>query len=242
MIFAAGLGKRLQSYTQSTPKALVEVNAIPMLELLIKHFHREGIRDIIINTHHFSDQIISFIEKNNGFGCNISFSDETQMLLDTGGGLRKASWFFDNNHPFLVHNVDVLSDIDFNLMLNHHNRENAIATLAVSHRKSSRYLLFDKYMRLCGWENASTGEVRQVVKTKENLSRYAFAGVHIISPEIFKLLRLEGKFSIIDAYLELAGSNKIVGFCHNPYKWVDMGKPENISEAEKLLLTLPEYF
>lgn len=242
MIFAAGHGKRLQSFTQLTPKALVEVNAIPMIELLIRHFHREGIRDIIINTHHFSDQIISFIKKNNGFDCKICFSDETQMLLDTGGGLRKASWFFDNNQPFLVHNVDVLSDIDFNLMLSHHNKENAIATLAVSQRKSSRYLLFDKNMRLCGWENANTGDVRQVIETNEDLSRYAFAGVHIISPEIFTYIKLEGKFSIIDVYLELAGSNKIVGFAHNPDKWVDMGKPENISAAEKLLLTLPEYF
>lgn len=235
MIFAAGLGTRLKPFTEAMPKALVQVSGIPMLEILIKHLQKNGITDIIVNVHHFADQVISFLEKNNNFGANIAISDETDMLLDTGGGLKKAAWFFNDQQPFLVQNVDVISDLDYQVMLGLHMQSASIATLAVSKRETSRYFLFDDHMQLCGWENTRTGEIKIVRSESQNLTRFAFSGIHIINPEIFSFVHQEGKFSIIDTYLELAATHKIAGFEHNPSNWVDMGKPEEICKAEMIL-------
>lgn len=235
MIFAAGLGTRLRPYTETMPKALVPVAGIPMLEILIKHLQKNGINDILINVHHFAGQVIEFLKQNNNFGANISISNEDDFLLDTGGGLKKAAWFFNDKQPFLVQNVDVISDVNYMEMLGFHNSNKALATLAVCNRSTSRYFLFDKQMQLCGWENTKTEELKMARPGSENLARFAFSGIHIIDPAIFNFMDKDGKFSIVDTYLELASTNKIIGFEHNSENWVDMGKPEELTRAENIL-------
>lgn len=235
MILAAGVGSRLKPYTQTMPKALVPVAGIPMIEMLIRHLQMNGINDIIINVHHFGDQILEFLKLKNNFGANITISDEKEMLLDTGGGLKKAAWFFDDKLPFLIQNVDVMSDIRYQDMIDLHTDTAALATLAVSRRDTSRYFLFDENMQLCGWENTKTGELKIVRPKALNLRRFAFSGIHSIDPVIFDYLIEEGRFSIVDAYLRLAADYKIIGFEHDPVNWVDMGKPEELSKAELIL-------
>jgi N-acetyl-alpha-D-muramate 1-phosphate uridylyltransferase len=185
--------------------------------------------------HHFAGQVIDFLRQNNNFGVNITISDEQDLLLDTGGGLKKAAWFFSDQQPFLVQNVDVISDLNYKEMLLMHSQSGSLATLAVCKRETSRYFLFDTQMQLCGWENTKTAEVKIGRPEIQNLSRYAFSGIHIINPDIFKHMDQEGKFSIVDTYLELASKNKITGFEHNASNWVDMGKPEELVKAEMLL-------
>lgn len=238
MIFAAGLGTRLRPYTDAMPKALVPVAGVPMLEILIKHLLKNGINDILVNVHHFAGQVIEFLKQNNNFGVNITISNEEDLLLDTGGGLKKASWFFSDQQPFLVQNVDVISDVDYREMLDFHNRNEALATLAVCNRETSRYFLFDEQMKLRGWENTRTSEIKIVRPGIDNLARFAFSGIHIINPSLFNSIGKEGKFSIVDTYLDLASINKIVGYVHNPENWVDMGKPEELIKAEMILKKL----
>ena len=235
MIFAAGLGTRLKPYTGTMPKALVPVAGIPMLEILIKHLQKSGIIDIIVNVHHFADQVIGFLKLNNNFGANITISHEEDLLLDTGGGLKKASWFFEDQQPFLVQNVDVISDVNYMDMLDLHNNSQSIATIAVSKRETTRYFLFDYNMELCGWENIKTGEVKMARQGIGKLARSAFSGIHVIDPAIFNFMHQNGKFSIVDTYLELAVTKKIIGFEHNPENWVDMGKPDELLKAEQIL-------
>ncbi len=235
MIFAAGLGTRLKTYTQTMPKALVPVAGIPMIEILIKHLQKNGITDIIVNVHHFADQVIAFLKQNNNFGANITISHEKELLLDTGGGLKKAAWFFNDKKTFLVQNVDVISDINYKEMLDFHNSNGAIATLAVSNRKTSRYFLFDEQMQLCGWENTKTSEIRMAQPAVYSPAKFAFSGIHIIDPSIFNYMDQGGRFSIVDTYLELAADHKITGFEHNPENWVDMGKPEELVKAGLIL-------
>jgi len=235
MIFAAGLGSRLKPYTETMPKALVPVAGIPMLEILIKHLQDNGINNIIVNVHHFASHVIDFLKVNNNFGANIAISHEEELLLDTGGGLKKAAWFFDDKKPFLVQNVDVISDLNYRDMLDFHNSKGALATLAVCKRETSRYFLFDEQMRLCGWENTKTGERKIVCNKDFTLRRFAFSGIHIIDPSIFSYMNQDGKFSIVDTYLDLAANHKIIGFEHNPENWVDMGKPEELLKAEVIL-------
>jgi NDP-sugar pyrophosphorylase family protein len=220
------------------PKALVPVAGKPMIEILIKHLTLNGITDIIVNVHHFADQVIGFLNQNNSFGANITISNESGLLLDTGGGLKNASWFFDDNQPFLVQNVDVISNINYADFLETHCKIRALATLAVSSRETSRRFLFDSSMQLCGWENSKSNELRMARPQSENLTRFAFSGIHILDPEIFSFMQQQGKFSIIDSYLEIAATNKIIGFVHNPDYWVDMGKPDELLKAEKLLKIL----
>lgn len=235
MIFAAGLGSRLKPYTETMPKALVPVSGVPMLEILVKHLLANGIRDIIINVHHFARQVIDFLQLNNDFGAHITISHEEELLLDTGGGLKKAAWFFDDQQPFLVQNVDVISDLNYAEMLGSLIHKRALATLAVSKRQTSRYFLFDDDMQLCGWENTQTKEVKIIRPNIHNLTRFAFSGIHIIEPAIFSRIQTNGKFSIVDAYLQLAANQKITGFEHSPENWVDMGKPAELLKAEVLL-------
>ncbi|MFZ4546579.1 MAG: nucleotidyltransferase family protein [Bacteroidales bacterium] len=238
MIFAAGLGTRLKPYTETMPKALVPVAGTPMLEILIKHLILNGITDIIVNVHHFSEQVIGFLNQNNSFGANITISNEADLLLDTGGGLKKAAWFFNDQQPFLVQNVDVISNINYSDLLETHNKNKTLATLAVSRRKTSRQFLFDSSMQLCGWENSSSQELRMAHPKSENLERFAFSGIHILDPAIFNLMHQQGKFSIIDSYLETASTQKIIGYVHDPEYWVDMGKPEELLKVGYLLKTL----
>lgn len=236
MIFAAGIGSRLKSLTQHQPKALVHIGGISLLERCINKLIETGVSDIIINIHHFGEQIIDFVMKKNQFGINIAFSDERNQLLDTGGGLKKASIFFDNQ-PFIVHNVDIISEINLKTMYDYHIQTQSLATLAVRSRKSSRYLLFNEEGQLCGKENQKTGE-KQIVNFNNNnpLNALAFSGIHIISPKIFSLMPSKDIFSITDFYINIAKNEKITAFLHNDGYWMDMGKAEDIFTLEKILL------
>lgn len=242
MIFAAGLGTRLKPFTETMPKALVPVAGVPMLEVLIKHLVHSGISEIIVNVHHFAEQVIGFLKQNNNFGADICISDESDLLLDTGGGLKKAAWFFNDHKPFLVQNVDIFCDIKYAELLQFHTNSKSLVTLAVSKRETSRYLLFDNEMNLSGWENTKSGEVKIVRPGKEELTRFAFSGIHVIDPEIFKLLNTGRKFSIVDSYLEIAETHNISGFEHNPTNWVDMGKPEQLREVENIIAKMKKSY
>jgi NDP-sugar pyrophosphorylase family protein len=231
MVFSAGKGTRLYPLTTAKPKALVEVNGIPMIKLTLLRLKMSGFSDIIINLHHFPDQIISYLEKHHNFGLNITFSDESSVLLDTGGGLKKASWFFEDQ-PFLVHNVDVVSGIDLSAMMRSHIASGALASLAVSKRLTSRYLLFDKAMRLCGWEDTSTGE-KIMARETETPEQYAFSGIHAVSGMIPGLITEKGAFSVVEMYLRMARDHEIRAYVHEADTWFDLGKVENIKRAEE---------
>ena len=234
MIFAAGLGTRLQPLTNHKPKALVEVNGISILERTINHLIDFGVNDIVINVHHFAAKIVEFLNENDNFGIKISISDESEMLLETGGGLKKAAWFFDNQKPFFVVNGDIISNINLNDLYEFHLKTNAFATLAVRKRETQRYFLFNHENKLCGWQNTKTNEI---IKTHEdeNLNPLAFSGIQVISPEIFKYLTQEGAFSITGTYLELSKNHTISGFQHDADYWFDLGTIEKLEIAEKYL-------
>lgn len=234
LIFAAGLGTRLYPITQDIPKALAKVGGKPLLEIVIQQLIRFGVKDVIVNVHHFADQIVDFVKTNNHLGINVVFSDESDQILDTGGGLLKASWFLNTGEPFLVYNVDILSDIDLTDFHEFHKRTGALASLAVRKRTTSRYLLFDEHNTLCGWKNKKTGETK-IIHQKESLIQFAFSGIHIIDPKIFSQIDETGRFSIIDLYLRLAKTNTISGYDHTHTLWFDLGKPKNLIEAEKIL-------
>ena len=238
MIFAAGLGTRLRPLTDHTPKALVSVAGKPMLERVILRLKEAGFNDITVNIHHFGEQIIEFLRANNDFGITIHLSDERDMLLDTGGGIKKARPFLDGNEPFLVHNADILSDINLAELYRHHRESNAEATLLVSQRQTSRYLLLDDANRLHGWINKSTGEVKPAgFDYRETKYReLAFGGIHIISPSLFHLMddgQWNGKFSIIPFYLSACAKVHIQGYPLQGFRWFDIGKPETLAQAEE---------
>jgi mannose-1-phosphate guanylyltransferase len=235
MIFAAGLGTRLKPLTDNKPKALIELKGIPLLEIVINRLKASGIEKIIINVHHFADMIIDFLKKKNNFNLHIEISDERDLLLDTGGGLKKASWFFNDGKPFLVHNVDVLSDIDLNKLYQANINSASIATLAVKNRITSRYLLFNEENILCGWKNTKTGETKISRQSYSSLYQLANSGIQIINPLIFQFLPEEKVFSIIDFYLTLSEKNKISAFIDSDSYWLDVGKKENLNEAEKFI-------
>ena len=236
MIFAAGLGTRLRPLTNNRPKALVRVVGKPLLEIAINNLIKNGFKEIIINVHHFADQIVDFIEQKNKFGIKIEISDEREEVLETGGGLKKAAWFFDDA-PFLVYNTDIISNIDLKKMYAQHLDSGALATLAVRQRSTSRYFIFNEDNLLSGWCNTKTGEM--ILKRKgSNFQMKAFSGIHIIDPEIFKHMPEEGPFSIVKTYLKLAGTHQLKPFTHDDSVWVDVGKPENIEQAKKIVQEL----
>jgi NDP-sugar pyrophosphorylase family protein len=239
IIFAAGLGTRLKPLTDNRPKALAEINGVTLLELVIHRLQQFGINEIIVNVHHFAEQVKEFLKQKNNFGIHIEISDESGQLLNTGGGLKKASWFFNDGKPFLVHNVDVLSDIDMESLYQSHIQSNSLATLAVKQRETYRYFLFDDLLNLCGWKNNKTGEIKISKGNYDMLIPLAFSGIQIISPEIFELMNETGKFSMIDVFLHIATYNRITGFRHDADYWYDLGKPENIREAESFLKFTP---
>ncbi|HTX87753.1 MAG TPA: nucleotidyltransferase family protein [Bacteroidales bacterium] len=228
MILAAGLGTRLRPLTETLPKALVTVEGKTLLEHSLRHLEEYGIREVIINIHHLGGQIRSFLDEHHDFGLKITLSDESDALLDTGGGLKKASWFFAGDEPFLVRNVDVISGLDLHLLAESHRKNRALATLAVRRRETSRYLLFRKPdHRLCGWENRQTGEKIFCSETADNLVPLAFSGIQVISPEIFPLVTEEGKFALTGMYLRLARDHRILGYEENESRWEDAGKPRS---------------
>lgn len=238
MIFAAGLGTRLRPLTDHTPKALVSVAGKPMLERVILRLKEAGFNDITVNIHHFGEQIIEFLRANNDFGITIHLSDERDMLLDTGGGIKKARPFLDGNEPFLVHNADILSDINLAELYRHHRESNAEATLLVSQRQTSRYLLLDDVNRLHGWINKSTGETKPEGFSfqERQYKEMAFDGIHVISPSLFRYMesrQWEGKFSIIPFYLSVCETACIQGYPLQDRRWFDIGKPETLAKAEE---------
>jgi NDP-sugar pyrophosphorylase family protein len=235
-LFAAGLGTRLQEYTQNKPKALVLLAGKPLIQHAIEHLKKFGITDITINVFHYADQIISYIYENKSFGITIHFSDERDQLLDTGGGLKKAALFLKGNEPILIYNVDVISNLDLNEFLHYHLEQKSLATLVVRNRQTSRYLMFDQNLQLAGWKNFSNGETRV---SREDLfttpKPLAFSGIHLIEPELLELIDEEGKFPIMDLYLRLAKKYPIKGFIDYSDLWMDLGKPEQLMLAEKLI-------
>ena len=235
LIFAAGLGTRLKPLTETMPKALVPVGGIPLLEHAILKLKKVGVTEIIINVHHFADQIIDFIHSKNAFDIRIAFSDERDLLLDTGGGLKKAAWFLEDNQPFFVYNVDILSNVDLKQMYSYHLQFDSLSTLFVSERKTSRYLLFDNDNKLRGWHNTQTGEIKPqgTIINSEEYNPLAFNGIHVISPEIFTLMNdWQGGFSIIDFYLSIAGKSNIQPFQEKDTQIIDVGKIMSLQEAE----------
>jgi len=236
MIFAAGLGTRLYPITKDRPKAMAEVNGVTLLEHNISFIAAQGFDEIIVNVHHFADKVVDFLKSKNNFGLKIEVSYEKE-LLDTAGGLAKAADFFDDE-DFLLYNVDVVSNIDLQKMLDHHQQNKAIATLAIRQRETSRYLLFDKNHHLAGWRNKSTGE--EILVGDENhvgahLRDFAFSGIHIISPKMLPLLGEIRKHSLTPFYLEIAKENTIAGYEHNTDAWFDCGKPETLAQAANYL-------
>ncbi len=237
MIFAAGLGTRLKPLTDHMPKALVPVAGKPMLEHVIDKLKAAGFDEIVINVHHFAQQIIDFVKAKDNFGIQIWISDETEELLDTGGGIKKAAHFFDE--PFLVHNADILSNVDLKALYEHHIASGNDATLLVSPRKTVRYLLFNEGNRLCGWVNKDTLQTKPegFVYQPEIQKEYAFGGIHIISPTLFNYMGDEwtGKFSIMDFYLKTCGIAKLGGYAKEDLQLIDIGKPDTLAKAEDFI-------
>lgn len=237
MVFAAGLGTRLRPLTDNRPKALVEVCGVPMLEHVIRHIVECGFDDIIVNVHHFGDMIIDFL-KSKDWNATVRVSDERDELLDTGGGILKAREWLDDGNPFLVHNADILTDMDLAAMYRYHVSAGADATLLAAQRDTARYLLFDGSDRLQGWTNVKTGEVKPegLIYDKEKYRPLAFGGVHVISPSIFDSLSkysAERKFSITPYYVSACNDLKILGYSPvDNYRWFDIGKPETLALAE----------
>jgi len=235
MILAAGLGTRLKPLTDTIPKAMVPLLGKPLIYYAVEKLIAAGVTKIIINVHHFPEVIIEYVEKNNKFGIDIVFSNE-ETLLDTGGGLKHASWFFDDGQPFILHNVDVLSRIDLSDMLRYHRQKKSMATLAVRERKTSRYFLFNQESQLVGWQCLETGEKEIVTPVSQIQNNLSFMGIHILSPEIFPLLPGENIFSIIKAYLDLAKKgHRITGYRNDVDFWIDLGKEENLRQAEEYI-------
>lgn len=237
MIFAAGLGTRLKPLTDHMPKALVPVAGKPMLEHVIGKLKSAGFDEIVINVHHFAHQIIDFLKAKDNFGIQIWISDESEELLDTGGGIKKAAPYFDE--PFLVHNADILSNIDLKAMYNYHLTSSNDATLLVSPRKAVRYLLFDEGNRLQGWVNKDTLQTKPegFVYHPEVQKEYAFGGIHVISPTLFKYMGdgWTGKFSIMDFYLRTCHEAQLGGYVKEDLQLIDIGKLDTLAKAEDFI-------
>lgn len=239
MILAAGLGTRLRPLTNDRPKALVEICGRTLLEITLRRLREAGVRQVVVNVHHFPDMIAEYLKKNDNFGLYIEISRE-DVLLDTGGGLRKVSAFLEHSRfhsgremPFMVHNVDVLSTIDLARMVQLHNENGVLATLAVQDRATSRYLLFDEHRLLCG-RRSGQDSTPDLVRPATQIQAWAFSGIHVVSPRIFSLMTEEGAFSIIDCYLRLAAQGQsILSFRADKYYWRDLGRPENLAQAEQ---------
>lgn len=234
MIFAAGLGTRFIPWTKSHPKALAMINGKSLLQRNIEYFMQYGIEDIVINVHHFSEQIIEALEKNNNWGAKITISDESDELLETGGGLKKAERLLDADHIFII-NADILTDVNLDDFFQHHLKTEALATLAVSDRSSSRYFLFNDKNQLVGWENIKIDYQRWAIRSTR-YQRKAFSGLHIIKGELIPKIKQNGKFSIVDVYLDLAQTENIQYYDHTGAKFIDVGKQESIEIANNLFL------
>ncbi|KYP13159.1 sugar phosphate nucleotidyltransferase [Flavihumibacter sp. CACIAM 22H1] len=240
MIFAAGLGTRFKPWTDQHPKALAMVNGKSLLQRNIEYLQSYGVYEVVVNVHHFADQLIAAIQDNGGWGSKVLISDETQEVLETGGGLLKAAELLRGESFFTI-NADVLTELDLHALKGFHEREGALVSFGITDRSSTRNFLFDEDNRLQGWVNLSTAQYRFPPGTiytpetaKTQLKPKAYSTVVIFSPEIFSLIGQKGKFSLVDVYLNLAGSHKIMGFDHSGDRFIDVGKPESVAQAELL--------
>jgi len=235
LILAAGLGTRLKPFTDLHPKALAVVNGKPVLQRNIEYLQGFGITNVMVNVHHFADHIINAIEANNGWGSTVTISDETGAILETGGGIKKGRWFLEKTEDCVVMNADILTDMPLNEMIASHVRTMSIATLATTNRTSSRYLLFNSSGQLCGWRNDFTGE-RKMPFDHGSFIDKAFSGIQVLNREIFPLIRNQGKFSMIDVYLDICRDNRIDSFDHSTYKLIDIGTAEKLEQAGQMFV------
>ena len=232
MILAAGLGTRFKPWTDHHPKALAVVQGKTLLQRNIEYLQQYGIDEVVVNVHHFADQIEEALHKNKGWGSRIAISDERDVVLETGGGLMKAAPLLQGER-FVLMNVDILTDLDLGALIVFHERLLPLATLAVSDRQTSRHFLFDHFHNLCGWRNSKTGE-EKISRTAADTIPKAFSGIHVIEPALLNLVKRTGKFSMVDVYLDLAVSEIIKGFDHTGSKFIDVGKPEAVGDAERM--------
>jgi len=233
MIFSAGLGTRFKPWTDTHPKALALVNGKSLLQHNIEYLQRYGITDVVVNVHHFADQVINAVNRSNGWGSNVMISDETNEVLETGGGLLKAKDLLQNGEPFITLNADFLTDLNIKDLIKFHEEKKSLISFGITTRKTSRYFLFDDDNRLCGWRNVNTGE-EKISIAKPGLKQMAYSCVVVFQPEIFDLVPQRGKFSLVETYLSLAAEYPIYGYDHTGDKLVDVGKPESVAIAEKL--------
>jgi MurNAc alpha-1-phosphate uridylyltransferase len=233
MIFSAGLGTRFKPWTERHPKALAPVRDKSLLQRNIEYLRQYGIKDVIVNVHHFANQVTDAVKKNKGWGSNVIISDETNELLDTGGGLLKARELFTPGERFITCNVDILTDLDLNKLLAFHDENKPLVSFGVTGRKTSRYFLFDQNNRLCGWRNTKTGEER-IELARDVLTQKAYSCVVVFEYDIFKLIPFAGKFSLVDVYLGLARDHLILGYDHSGDRLIDVGKPDSVAVAESL--------
>lgn len=234
MMLAAGFGSRLKPWTDHHPKALAMVNGKTLLQRNIEYLQKFGINDVILNVHHFSGQLIETLQRNNGWGSKVIISDETEEVLETGGGLLRAAPLLKDADTFVLMNADILTDLNLEAMIGYHQEKKPLATLATTNRKTSRYFLFDEGNNLCGWRNVQTGEERSTQPLNGNEIQKAFSGIHIIESRLFSLLKRKGKFSITDVYLDLMEAETIKSFDHSETRFIDVGKPESIEKAEAM--------
>jgi len=233
LIFCAGLGTRFVPWTHTHPKALAPVNGKSLLQRNVEYLKSFGIKDIVVNVHHFADQIESAIADAAAWGASITVSDERSAVLETGGGLLHARPLLEDVSVFLTLNADVLTDLDLRELIGTHERSGALVTLAVSRRETSRKLLFNAEGRLCGWRNKQSGDQR-IALSADELFEFGFSGIAVYRKEIFDRIKQRGKFSVIDVFLDLAPAHLITAYDHTGCRWIDVGKPEAVGKAEKL--------
>ena len=237
MLFAAGLGTRLKPFTNNHPKALAIVNGKTLLQRNIEYLQQFGIKKVVVNVHHFSEQIIGIVEKNKGWGSEIIISDECNEILETGGGLLNARNLFQDVENIILMNVDILTNLNLDKMFLFHQTKQSLVTLAVTKRNTSRYFIFNKENELKGWMNTTTNELKGIEQFDESTFQLlAFSGIHIINKKLFSLIKQTGKFSLVDVYLNLMKENEILAFNHQGDKFIDVGKPESIVLAEKIFI------
>lgn len=240
MIFAAGLGTRLHPYTANCPKALVKIGQFSLLEIALKKLERLPVSRVVVNVHHHAAQVVDFIKNYQTTNFEIVISDETEHLLDTGGGLRKAASLFHEELPILIYNADVLTTANLNELLRMHENEKNMATLMVQNRNASRFLLFDSNNQLCGWQNPKTGDEKWVSHIQDNYIKLGFNGIQVINYELLNLLQPTGAFPIIPEYLKLAANNRIAGWQNWQGSWFDIGTPEKLDAAKNYFLSCTE--
>ncbi|MDQ6814073.1 MAG: sugar phosphate nucleotidyltransferase [Bacteroidota bacterium] len=235
MILAAGIGSRLKPWTDFHPKALALVNGKSLLQRNIEYLQQYGIRQVVVNVHHFAKQVLEAIEKSRGWGSDITVSDETDGLLETGGGLLKAACWLQDTNPIVLMNVDILTELNLEAMIGYHQEKKPLATLATTDRETSRYFLFDQGNNLCGWRNVKTGEEKTAgLSANTYMTQKAFSGIHILEPGIFSLIKRQGRFSMVDVYLDLMKEHTIKSFDHSESRIIDVGKPDSIAKAEQM--------